>query len=140
MQYNLVLDGATFTPRGTDGKLATWVSDFLVGDVPMGLMRVTVSARPPAKGSSIYRISAKIIVPHLAATTDASYSGYVPDNKVSHFEQAEITFLLHEKSIIGDRNGILNKAATLLQDVDSSALRRAVQEMHVFTFVQPTYS
>lgn len=140
MQYNLILDGATFKPRGTDGKLAKWVSDALVGDVPMGLMTVTVGVRPPVKGSSIYRVTAKIVVPHLASTTSSSFSGYVPDNKVSHFEQAEITLLLHEKSIIGDRVGILQKAATLLSDVDSSALYNAVRELQIFDFEEPTYS
>lgn len=134
-QKQYVLDGGSypFIPRGVDNNLATWARDDGGSGVPIRQSKMTVSMRAPAKGQKTYRFVLKFVVPHAAATGTSSASGYVPDEKVSHFETAEVTFIVSDKSTIQDRAGILQLVSDACS-LDHPVMKRALAEFQVIDY------
>lgn len=137
-QNEYILDGTQpFKPRGVDNNLATWHRDTDSSGVPIRFSKMTVSMRQPAKGQKTYRFVLKFVVPHAAATGTSSASGYVPDEKISYYETAEVTFIVSDKSTAQDRAGIL-KLVSDACSLDHPVMKRALNEFQVVDYEAET--
>jgi hypothetical protein len=115
---NVVLaDGAatpvnhTFGPISVDGTLATWTDRS--GGIPVGNPKLSIALRDPQGPSGVYKVTVKVLLPVLEATSPSTSTGIQPAPTVGYTMAMHADFLLPARSTVQNRKDILAYAKNL---------------------------
>lgn len=126
------LDTTTSATIGVDktldpeGFVAPGVSRWVdrSGGISLGYPALTMSIRPPTKGSRIYRVVAKFGLPTLEITSPSTATGIQPQPTLAYINQCVMEFMLHERSTLAERTALFSYVrslfATTIQASDAS--------------------
>lgn len=115
-----VASDATYSPVGYVAPgVARW-EDRSSG-ISIGFPSITMSVRPPSKTSRVYRITSKISIPTLEATSPSTSTGIQPAPTRAYDCQAVLEFLLPERCTQAERVKLLWQVVSLLStEIDAS--------------------
>lgn len=104
---------ATYDPVGyIQPGVAKW--EDRSGGVAVAYPALTISVRPPSKGSRIYKVSMKLSKPTLEAVSGANLQGLTPAATKAYENVAVLDVLLHERSTAAERLILRNQLMSLL--------------------------
>jgi hypothetical protein len=102
----------TFDPEGFRlPGVARWVDRS--GGISIGYPAFTLSVRPPTKTSRIYRVTAKLSLPTLEVTSPSTATGIQPQPTLAYTCQANVEFMLPERSSLAERTALLSHLRSL---------------------------
>ncbi|DAD51489.1 TPA_asm: coat protein [ssRNA phage Esthiorhiza.2_14] len=84
------------------------------GGISIGFPTLTYSLRNPTKGSTSYKLAAKVVLPVLEQTSPSTATGIQPAPTVAYSLLANIDLVLPERSVLLDRNNLLAYARNFL--------------------------
>lgn len=128
---------STMNPEGINPQgVASWVDRS--GGYAIGYPRLTFSVRPPFKGSRVYKVTAKLVLPTLETTSASTMTGIHPAPTLAYNCICVMEFLLPERSTLAERENLFSKVASLFAttvnasdgtptDATGSPLRLAVE-------------
>jgi hypothetical protein len=103
----------TFAPVTIDSNgVAKWADR--VSGISVGFPVLTYSLKTPTKGSSSYKLTAKVTLPVLEQTSPSTATGIQPAPTVAYNLIANIELVLPERSTLGDRNNLIAYARNYL--------------------------
>lgn len=111
---------STFAPASIQGGVAIY--EDRSGGVNIGFSRVSASVARPSKTSRLSKVRLKLNVPVLEAVTGTNITGITPPAAVAYSVSADVTFILPERSTLGDRQKLLFLMQSLLAAVETTAL------------------
>lgn len=133
---------ATYSPVGyVQPGVAKWENRS--SGVPVGFPTLTLSVRPPTKGSRVYKVAAKLSIPTLEAVSGANVSGLTPAAQKAYDCTAVLEFLLPERSTQAERLILINQLVAALSttitasDGSPSATTDSPIRPAVLTFDRP---
>ena len=103
-----------FAPLGFDRSqpgVAKWCDRS--GGIPVGYPTFTLSVREPTKASNIYKVTAKMDLPTLEQTSPSTATGIQPAPTKAYSCQANLEFLLPNRSSLAERQALLRAVASL---------------------------
>jgi hypothetical protein len=104
---------ATYNPIGyVNPGVARWEDQS--GGIAVGFPSLTLSTRPPTKGSRVYKVTAKLALPTLETISNSTVTGILPAPQKAYDCQAIVEFLLPERSTVAERTKLLSHLASLL--------------------------
>jgi hypothetical protein len=96
----------TFNPAGmSPNGVAKWVDRS--SGIALGYPWITMQVRAPTKESRVYKVSLKVGVPRMAATSTSTNTGIEPSPQKAYELQAHLDFLLPERSTRNERSKLL---------------------------------
>jgi len=103
----------TFSP---DGYVSPGVAQYVdrVTGVPVGFPRMTLSVRPPANGSQVYKVVCKVAVPTLEVTSANTETGYQPAPKKAYENACHMEWLLPARGTELERTHLLHMVISFL--------------------------
>lgn len=96
----------TFSPIKIDAVGVASLAD-RVGGIAIGFPTLSLLVRNSSKTSKNYRVSAKIVVPTLEATSPSTATGIQPAPTKAYDCMATIEFVLPERSTAAERANVL---------------------------------
>jgi hypothetical protein len=106
----------TLNPEGINPQgVAAWVDRS--GGYAIGFPRLTLSVRPPTKGSRTYKVQMKLVQPTLEATSPSTMTGIQPAPTLAYNCICVMDFLLPERSTLLERQSLLSRVASLFADL-----------------------
>lgn len=103
----------TFSPVTIDAVgVAKW-ADRAAG-ISIGFPTLTYSLKSPSKGSSAYKLTAKVTLPVLEQTSPSTATGIQPAPTVAYSLIANVELVLPERSLLLDRKNLLAFARNYL--------------------------
>lgn len=105
----------TFTPVRIDRNGVALFADKSQG-IPLGFPQMTLLVRPPVKnsGSSIYKVSLKVMTPVLEVTSPSTTTGIQPAPTKAYDLMATVEFNLPERSTVAQRKDVLAYVRNML--------------------------
>lgn len=95
----------TFDPVKIDSVgVAKW--NDAVGGIPVGFPYVTFLNRSPSKDGSVYKITAKIVLPVLEVTSPSTATGIQPAPTKAYDLTATIDVILPQRSSLAERKNL----------------------------------
>jgi hypothetical protein len=119
---------APVTSHDTNG-VAVWTDR--ASGIAVGFPVISFRLRDPLKGSRAYRLTAKIRVPVLDVTSPSTGTGIQPAPSVAYACEANIEFILPERSVLQNRKDILAYAVGLM---GNAAVMKAAVETYEQVF------
>jgi len=102
----------TFDPEGFNlPGVAKWVDRS--GGIAIGSPAMTLSVRSPTKGSRMYKVTAKLVLPTLEQTSASTATGIQPAPTKAYDCTAIMEFMLPERSTLAERNALLSHVRSL---------------------------
>jgi hypothetical protein len=102
----------TLNPEGKNPQgIASWVDRS--GGIAIGYPRFTMSVRPPTKGSRIYKVLAKLVLPTLEQTSPSTMTGIQPAPTKAYDCTCVMEFMLPERSTLAERQKLFSAVASL---------------------------
>lgn len=103
----------TFNPDGgvKPNGVMRWVDRS--GGILVGYPALTLSVRPPVKGSRITKVQAKVVIPTLEQTSPSTATGIQPAPTKAYDCSAVLEFMLPDRSTLAERNKLLSYVASL---------------------------
>lgn len=103
----------TFDPEGFRlPGVARWVDRS--GGIAIGYPAMTLQVRPPTKTSRIYRVTTRLSLPTLEITSPSTSTGIQPQPTLAYTLQANLEFLLPERSTLAERTAFLSHIRSIL--------------------------
>lgn len=103
----------TFDPEGFSlPGVVKWVDRS--GGIAIGYPAITLSVRPPSKASRIYKVTAKVVVPTLEATSTSTSTGIEPPPIKAYDATCVMEWMLPERSSLLERQTLFSLVKTLL--------------------------
>lgn len=97
----------TFDPEGfLLPGVARWVDRS--GGIAIGYPAFTLQVRPPTKGSRVYKVTAKVVLPTLEQTSASTATGIQPAPTKAYDCTCIMEFLLPERSTQAERLALLS--------------------------------
>jgi len=118
----------TFGPNVLDGELASYQDRS--GGIALGYPVVTIMASDPAKGGSVAKVRAKIVLPVLETVTGSSTGGFAPAPTKAYDLTADMTFFLPQRSTLAQRKDILAYAKNFLSNALATALIETQEKIY----------
>lgn len=111
---------STLNPEGiTPQGIATWVDRS--GGYAIGYPRLTMSVRPPTKASRVYKVTVKLVLPTLEATSPSTMTGIQPAPTKAYDCSCIMEFFLPERSTLLERQTLYSRVASLFaQTINAS--------------------
>lgn len=107
-----VADNVTFSPEAKTNGVMRYVDRS--GGIALGYPSITMSVRPPVKGSRMYKVVAVINKPKLETTSASTSTGIEPQPTLSYALQCKLEFMLPERSTDVERDEFLSLVVSLL--------------------------
>lgn len=102
----------TFDPEGFNlPGVAKWVDRS--GGIAIGFPALTLSVRAPTKGSRVYKVTAKLVLPTLEQTSASTATGIQPAPTKAYDCTCVMEFMLPERSTLTERNALLSHVRSL---------------------------
>lgn len=103
----------TFNPVTIDSMgVAKWADRS--GGISIGFPTLTYSLKSPTKGSTSYKLAAKVVLPVLEQTSPSTATGIQPAPTVAYNLIASIDLVLPERSVLLDRKNLIAFARNYL--------------------------
>lgn len=103
---------STLNPEGISPQgIATWVDRS--GGYAIGYPRLTLSVRPPTKASRVYKVTTKLVLPTLEATSPSTMTGIQPAPTKAYDCACIMEFFLPERSTLLERQTLYSRVASL---------------------------
>lgn len=111
---------STLNPEGISPQgIATWVDRS--GGYAIGYPRLTMSVRPPTKASRVYKVTVKLVLPTLEATSPSTMTGIQPAPTKAYDCSCIMEFFLPERSTLLERQTLFSRVASLFaQTINAS--------------------
>lgn len=107
----------TFAPVSIDSAGVAKLVDRVSG-ISIGFPALTLSVRPPAKGGRNHRVTAKIVIPTLEATSPSTASGIQPAPMKAYDCIATVEFVLPDRCTALERANVLAYTRNLLANAN----------------------
>lgn len=126
----------TYDPEGFSlPGVARWVDRS--GGIQVGYPAFTLSVRRPTKGSRVFKVTAKLVLPTLETISASTATGIAPAPTKAYDHTCVIEFMLPERGALAERTVLLNNVISLFMstinasdgsptDATGSPLRAAV--------------
>jgi hypothetical protein len=96
----------TFAPVTIDSAgVAKWADRS--GGISIGFPTLSYSLKSPTKGSSSYKLQAKVVLPILEQTSPSTATGIQPAPTIAYSLIGNVELVLPERSVLLDRNNLL---------------------------------
>jgi hypothetical protein len=118
----------TFSPAKKDGDLYRY--DNRASGIVAAYDQLTLTSRLPGKQAKSTKVSYRLSLPILEATSPSTSTGIQPAPTVAYVNTVDITFVLHERSNLQNRKDLLAMARDL---VGEGLVTEAVENL------DPTY-
>lgn len=103
---------STLSPEGINPQgVAKWVDR--AGGIAIGYPALTMSVRPPTKGSRIYKVAVKLVLPTLEQTSPSTATGIQPAPTKAYDCTCVMEFMLPERSTLLERQTLFSRVASL---------------------------
>lgn len=103
---------STMNPEGINPQgVASWVDR--AGGIAIGYPRLTLSLRPPTKGSRVYKAQVKLALPTLEQTSPSTATGIQPAPVKAYDCTCVMEFFLPERSTLLERQTLFSRVASL---------------------------
>lgn len=129
----------TYGPEGFQlPGVARWVDRS--GGIAIGYPSFSMSVRPPNKGSRIYKVTAKLVLPTLEQTSPSTSSGIQPAPTKAYDLTCVMEFMLPERSTLAERTAFFSQVHSLFMrtitasDADPSSTTASPLEAAVTTY------
>lgn len=126
----VLLDGAatpvsrTFSPISIDVAGVAKLADRSTG-IAIGFPVISLSCRAPSKASRNFRVSGKVVVPTLEATSPSTATGIQPAPTKAYELLGTFEFVLPERSTLAERTNVI---AFVKNFMASTAVDTAVKQ------------
>lgn len=127
----------TYDPEGFQlPGVARWVDRS--GGYAVGYPAITLSVRPPSKGSRLYKVMAKVVLPTMDISSPSTASGIQPAPSKAYDHTGVMEFMLPERGALWERQALFDTMMSMFMttitasdgaptDVTGSPLRAAVE-------------
>lgn len=111
---------STMNPEGINPQgIASWVDRS--GGYAIGYPKLTMSVRPPNKASRVYKVTAKLVLPTLEATSPSTATGIQPAPTKAYDCTCVMEFFLPERSTLLERQTLFSRVQSLfVQTINAS--------------------
>lgn len=111
-----VATDSTLSPEGRNAQgVVSWVDRS--GGIALGYPRLTMAVRPPVKASRVNKVSVKLVLPTLEATSASTMTGIEPP-PVKAYDCSFIgEFFLPERCSLAERTKLFSQVASLFADL-----------------------